>query len=89
MDDATRELIIRRRRQMMVHSYLYYWMDMPIISDELWQTWANELRDLQAAHPEPVDFYDHEFADWDGSTGMHLPRELWVRYAASLLLKET
>ena len=32
---------------MLVHSYLYYKLDNPIIDDDTWQKWANELAELQ------------------------------------------
>ena len=64
---------------MFVHSYLYYVLDRPIVSDSTWQAWANELRLLQRNHPDlVVNFYDTDFADWDGATGMHLPQYPWV-----------
>lgn len=73
------ERIVQRRTQMFVHSYLYYVLDRPIVSDATWQAWANELRLLQRNHPNLlVNFYDADFADWDGATGMHLPQYPWV-----------
>lgn len=73
------ERIVQRRTQMFVHSYLYYVLDRPIVSDSTWQAWANELRLLQRNHPNlVVNFYDTDFADWDGATGMHLPQYPWV-----------
>ena len=74
------EIIRQRRHQMLVHSYLYYKKDAPVISDDKWQQWANELTDLQTRYPEAtkLDFYDEVFADWDGSTGMHLPSDPWL-----------
>jgi hypothetical protein len=78
----TPERIRQRRVQMLVHSYLYYQLDAPIVSDDTWQRWADELSALQREHPARIRFYDAEFADWDGSTGMHLPRDEWVRQNA-------
>jgi hypothetical protein len=79
------EIIRQRRQQMLIHSHLYYRMDAPIISDDQWQRWADELAQLQRQHPEPINFYDREFADWDGSTGMHLPNDGWVIEKADLV----
>jgi hypothetical protein len=70
--------IRQRRVQMLLHSYLYYWLDAPIIDDATWQRWADELATLQMFHDGAIGFYDAAFADWDGSTGMHLPRDEWV-----------
>lgn len=71
------------RLLMLVHSYLYYVLDDPIVSDDVWQSWANELTHLQNS-PEWIDIktdmpYDEAFKDWDGTTGHHLPFEdRWV-----------
>jgi hypothetical protein len=80
-------LIAQRRTQMVVHSYLYYVLDQPIVSDATWQRWADELVQLQAAHPGPVNVMDPDFADWTGDTGMHLPRGGSVHAHALHLLK--
>lgn len=67
--------IRQRRSQMLVHSRIYYVLDENIVSDDTWQKWANELRDLQNQYPEycKIDFYDREFATWNGDTGAMLP----------------
>lgn len=80
-------LISQRRSQMVVHSYLYYVLDSPIVSDETWQRWADELVQLQHEHPGPVDHQDSDFADWTGDTGMHLPRGHTIHAQAVHLLK--
>lgn len=67
--------IRQRRSQMLVHSYIYYVLDDNIVSDDDWQRWANELRDLQNQYPEycKINFFDKEFSDWNGDTGAMLP----------------
>ena len=57
------EVIKQRRTQMLIHSYLYYHEDTTLVSDDTWQRWANELRDLQEANPKEskIDFFDKEF----------------------------
>jgi hypothetical protein len=79
------EKIKQRRAQMLVHSYLYYTLDDTIISDEKWQQWADELTELQKQKSE-IGFYDEEFGDWNGSTGMHLPSPVWIVNKAKKLL---
>ncbi len=73
---------------MLIHSYLYYHLDTSIVSDHKWQDWANELAFLQQTYPEKIDWYDKEFADWDGSTGMHLPVNDWIKDKAATLLQQ-
>lgn len=88
MSEAIIAKIRQRRWQMLVHSRLYYMDYESIVSDDQWQKWANELRDLQQANPDlcNIGVYDEAFADWTGDTGYHLPltdpviaaRALWV-----------
>lgn len=63
-------LIRRRRAQILLHSCLYYGLDSPIVSDDTWQRWADELAFMPF---EKIDFFDEEFEDFTGATGMHLP----------------
>ena len=72
---SNQEKIRQRRSQMLVHSYLYYRLDQPIIDDDTWQKWANELAELQRENPFDcnINFYDDSFKDWNGDTGFHLP----------------
>ena len=88
-DDQAKELIKRRRSQMVIHSYLYYKADKPIISDDQWQSWAEELTKLQTNYPHccNIKHYDAEFSDWDGTTGMHLPTHVYVERAAEQVYK--
>lgn len=79
------EKIKQRRTQMMVHSYLYYEMDANIIDDDTWQRWADELVELQK-RKATIGFYDEEFSDWTGATGMHLPKDKWIENRAKRLL---
>ena len=69
------ELILRRRRQILVHSIIYYELNDSIISDAKWSEWALELEHLQAQYPsisEEVEYAD-AFRDFDHSTGCNLP----------------
>ena len=81
------EKLRQRRVQMLVHSYLYYELDTPVITDDKWQQWADELTELQKDLKE-IGFYDEEFADWNGSTGMHLPKDDWIVRRAKWLHKQ-
>lgn len=73
--DEIAELIHRRRRQILVHSVLYYKMSENIISDAQWTIWAVELEELQRDYPQIAANVPmaEEFEDFDHSTGMNLP----------------
>lgn len=63
--------IIRRRRQILVHSYLYYVLDTNIIDDCTWSKWGQQLVDISEAYPDIAnccEFAD-DFESFDGSTG--------------------
>ena len=70
-----KERIRQRRSQMLVHSRLYYIDDEPIVDDDTWQRWANELAELQRENPFDcnINFFDKEFSDWSGDSGFKLP----------------
>ena len=75
LKEQVQSKIRQRRSQMLVHSRIYYVLDENIVSDDTWQKWANELRDLQKQYPEycKIGFFDKEFSDWNGDTGAMLP----------------
>ena len=81
MNQKIKDLIQRRRLQLLVHSCIYYELDQNIISDKQWDEWARELVQLQKDYPEEskeVIWYD-AFKDWDASTGAFLPiKDEWV-----------
>ena len=47
-----KELIERRRRQVLVHSVIYYKLNENLITDSQWSMWALELEELQNAYPD-------------------------------------
>lgn len=73
--EKTISLIRRRRRQILVHSCLYYKMDTNIITDEEFDRWCGELRDLHKKYPQymKIGCYDEAFAKWGGFSGYDLP----------------
>lgn len=66
--------IQQRRKQMILHSIIYYRFGDGIVSDKTFDKWAYELKDLQKHYPEESKKVVHYelFKDWDGSTGYHL-----------------
>lgn len=71
---AVEEFIHRRRRQLIIHSIIYYRFDENIVSDDAWQIWADELAKVQNHYPSccKIGFYDDDFKDWTGATGHDL-----------------
>lgn len=63
---------------MLIHSCVYYRLHTTVISDDMWQDLANELKELQSTFKENINWYDEAFKDWSGDTGMHLPFDSWV-----------
>lgn len=45
--NQTAALIQRRRYQILVHSLIYYELDIQLVSDYKWAEWALELKKLQ------------------------------------------
>ena len=46
------ELITRRERQILVHSYIYYELNTNLISDATFDEWAKELAQLIKNNPD-------------------------------------
>ena len=89
MKQTIAEKIKQRRRQMLVHSYIYYELDTNIVSDSTWSRWAVELAKLQEQYPDiasEVEFAE-EFKDWDGSSGAFLIFPDFVSTVAKKLLE--
>lgn len=83
-------LIHQRRRQILVHSYIYYELDDNIISDQKWSQWAMELAELQKKYPEVSEkvLFAETFANFDGSTGADLDYKMpWIPRKANQLLR--
>lgn len=68
------ELITRRRRQILVHSAIYYRMNENIIPDYKYDEWSLELAELQRDYPDIAKEcpYAVGFANFDGSSGYDL-----------------
>lgn len=75
MDNKILELISRRRRQILVLSFLYYQLNESLIDDYTFDTWSKELVNLQSRYSTEAmkSVYAKEFKDFDGSSGYDLP----------------
>ncbi|MFQ5616330.1 MAG: NAD-dependent DNA ligase LigA [Anaerolineales bacterium] len=51
-NDALYQHLLELRRQLHYHSYRYYVLNAPAISDYEYDQWMGELREIEAAHPE-------------------------------------
>ena len=84
-----RELISRRRRQVLVHSVIYYKLNANLIDDTTWSKWALELEELQNRYPKIAAACPlaKAFENFDHSTGMSLPLDdPWAVRTAQYLL---
>lgn len=85
-----RELIERRRRQVLVHSVIYYRFNSNVVTDAVWASWALELEELQAKYPDISKdaWYAEYFEDFEHSTGYSLPLDdPWAYRKAQLIME--
>lgn len=90
LGDDIKALINQRRRQVLVHSVIYYKLDDNIISDSKWSAWANELDTLQKLFPDEAKecVYSDAFENFDPSSGFNLPLDdPWAMRKAQQLLQ--
>lgn len=89
MNEEIIELIGRRRRQIIIHSVLYYKLDSPLVEDHVFDKWCRELVELQSKYPQEsaVAPFSKEFEDFNGSTGFHLAGYEWGLNKALQLLR--
>ncbi|WP_304427694.1 DNA ligase LigA-related protein [Romboutsia ilealis] len=68
--EQIKEKINQRRRQMLVHSCIYYRFDTNIVSDFDYDRWVNELMELQRKYPEIAQqcVYQEDFQNLDETT---------------------
>lgn len=91
MNVDIQELINRRRRQILIHSFLYYRLNTSIVSDATYDQWAKDLAQLQMKYPEIASegVYSDSFKDFSESiTGFNLPlSDPWVVSRAMYIMK--
>ena len=83
-------LISKRRRQILVHSILYYKYDSPSWSDWNYRTEAQELAELQTKYPEEAQmaWCPDIFRNFMFESGFYLPLDdPWGNKIANFLLK--
>ncbi|MGJ0846503.1 DNA ligase LigA-related protein [Tissierella praeacuta] len=81
-------LIEKRRRQIIIHSCIYYVYGKALITDTQFDKWAYELVDLQKKYPNIGGDWAFEFRGFDGTTGFHLNlHNEWVMGKAQILIE--
>ena len=87
-NDAVFAKILQRRRQILVHSYIYYEMDDSIVSDAQWSQWAKELVWLSQEFPDIAKEvpYSKEFEGFDASTGFDFKYDDGIKNRAAQLI---
>ena len=86
-------LINKRRRQIIIHSYLYYKQDTTLIDDFTFDRWCKELYKLQKDYPRETEKaeFSEAFKSWTGFSGYDLfshdsMTEVWARFKALQLV---
>jgi hypothetical protein len=74
-ETETRQLIRQRRRQILVHSCLYYHLAASYISDYQFDEWCKELTRLQEKYPKIAAHveYARDFKDFKVGEAFKLP----------------
>lgn len=91
VEQTTLERINQRRRQLLVHSYLYYRLNMSTISDHQYDSFALDLIRLQTEHTEIAEegIYPDEFRGFSMGDSYALPlgdprvQDMALRYLRS------
>lgn len=75
VNNSPLSLINRRRRQILVHSCIYYRFNENIVSDHIFDGWCRELIALQANYPDVAKLcpYHEEFKGMSHASGFDLP----------------
>ena len=63
------------QRWILVHSYLYYELDSPVVEDEVFDNNCRQLLRGMQKYPEETTRYSKIFEEFDGSTGFDLYRK--------------
>lgn len=65
------EKVSTLQRWLLVHSYLYYHVDSPAVSDHVFDENSKQLYELMIEH-NSLTRYSYVFKDFDGSSGYDL-----------------
>lgn len=75
------------QRWILVHSYLYYIMDVSIVSDHMYDMNSKQLAEFKTEYPEDWSRarYTYAMNDFDGSTGFGFVEKLEDRERRSVV----
>lgn len=90
-DFTPQEKIELLQRWILVHSYLYYIMDISIVPDYTYDMNSKQLAELKTAHPDSWDKarYTYAMGDFDGSTGFGFVEKLEENERKSIMFDIT
>lgn len=83
LDPQVAEKIKRRENQLLLHACLYYEFNLNLISDDKYDQWSFELKDLIDRYPAEFKAspYYEQFKDFVPDSGYYLPYKLKLRRA--------
>ena len=81
MDKVIAEKIKRRENQILLHACLYYEYNLSLISDDQYDKWSFELKDLK------VSPYYQDFKKFVPDSGYYLPYKKKARRARFMKIK--
>ena len=83
------DLIDNLRKWVVLHSFLYYKKNDPVVSDEAWDRKARKLARIQHTHGYDAGSWQNKaFEDFTGDTGYHLPFTDEIRQKAIELVEK-
>lgn len=90
-DDDYISIMSRLRRNVIVHSVIYYNFNRNIISDSEYDQLCVRLYKMQIEHPMLCEHaaFPEDFIDYDPSTGMNFGTHAWGLQAAERLLRSS
>ena len=85
---AIEEFIRRRRRQLMVHRYIYYCRDRNLIPDQTYDKWNAELLQMERDYPDIAALVEYNDNSPTKTVGSSYEEDypLWVIRTAQGLL---
>lgn len=86
-DFTPQEQIELLQRWVLVHSYLYYQMDISLVTDYRYDSNSRQLFELRCKYPQDWDHSRYQYAmhDFEGSTGFGMVERLMEKERKSVM----